>query len=320
MQGAETIAQLTNEVKLMSKLNHPNIVKLVASESRKIGKDGVEILAVLEFCPGGHLLARLNKLAESGTSLPFAKVVEVFLSIVRPVAYMHALSPPLAHRDLKFENVLIAVDGSLRLCDFGSASTHQGTCENKDDRAEQEDAITRFTTPHFRSPEMVDLYAGLPLDERSDVWALGCMLYGLAYHKHPFQETGVLAILAGKYRLPYSPAYPEPVFTLIKQCLQVRPQDRPTAAQIVTYLEAVQRVGSSVVAYSLSCADCVWCAHVCVCMCARCTPLRCFCLYWIVGMRFKNQRQTLVAPMCPQGCIRAHMSSLVYVCVCVLCA
>ena len=90
--------------------------------------------------------------------------------------------------------------------------------DDKADRAAQEDAVTvSFTTPRFRAPEMVDLYTGLPLDERVDVWALGCMLYGLAYHKHPFQETGPLAILAGKYRLPYAPAYPEPITFLIRQ-------------------------------------------------------------------------------------------------------
>lgn len=50
---------------------------------------------------------------------------------------------PTAHRDLKFENVLIASDGTLRLCDFGSASTHTGVIVDKRDRAEQEDAIMR---------------------------------------------------------------------------------------------------------------------------------------------------------------------------------
>ena len=95
--------------------------------------------------------------------------------------------PRRRRRDLKFENVLIASDGSLRLCDFGSASTHAGVIADKRDRAEQEDAIARFTTPHFRAPEQVDLYNGQPLDERVDIWALGCMLYGLAWFKHPFQ-------------------------------------------------------------------------------------------------------------------------------------
>ena len=98
----------------------------------------------------------------------------------------------------RFENVLVAQDGSLRLCDFGSASAHAGVVTDRADRAEQarrgrgrdvlllsrgrqcllsppsqEDAITRFTTPHFRSPEMVDIYSGLPLDCRVRAMADG---------------------------------------------------------------------------------------------------------------------------------------------------
>ena len=259
----------------MSALNHPNIVKVHASENKRTER-GVEIMVVMEYCPGacpptkhawaaahlwlraathppscchccpppppgGHLLARINKQQETGRPLPYEKVLEVFANVARPVAYLHAQSPPITHRDLKFENVLIALDGSLRLCDFGSASTHSGVPETREDRAACEDDITRFTTPHFRSPEMVDLYSGLALDERGDVWALGCLLYGLAYFKHPFLEAGPLAILAGRYRLPYAPAYPLPITTAIRACLQVRPDDRPTAAALLAYAEACAR-------------------------------------------------------------------------------
>ncbi len=75
---------------------------------------------------------------------------------------MHSSLYPLP----QFENVLIAADGTLRLCDFGSASTHEGPCDDKADRTEQEDAVLRYTTPHFRSPEMCDLYNGQSLDGR----------------------------------------------------------------------------------------------------------------------------------------------------------
>lgn len=229
----------------MKRLIHPNVVRVLAAESRPLPPEGVEILVVMEMCPGGHLLTRLNALRESKKVLPWQKVLDVFLQIVKPVAAMHALEPePVAHRDLKFENVLIAADGTLRLCDFGSSSSHRGTIADKTDRAEQEDAILRYTTPHFRSPEMVDLYSGLPLDVRSDVWALGCMLYGLAYWSHPFQEGGNLAILAARYKLPTSPAYPPPIHTLIRACLQYRPEERPTASQIIAYCEACLKVGA----------------------------------------------------------------------------
>lgn len=177
--GPEAVAQLTAEVRLMERLKHPNIVRVYGTDMKRTGGDGVDIYVLMEFCPGGTLLSSINKVAEGAAPpLSLTRLLETLVSIVRPVAYLHSLSPPIAHRDLKFENVLIAADGTLRLCDFGSCSTHAGPADDRADRAAQEDAIARFTTPAFRSPEMVDLYSGSPLDTRVDVWALGCLAYG----------------------------------------------------------------------------------------------------------------------------------------------
>ena len=67
----------------------------------------------------------------------------------------------------------------------------------------------------------VDLYNGAPLDTRVDVWALGCLAYGLATFKHPFQDAGPLGILSAKFKaLP--PTTPAPVATIVRACLQVR--------------------------------------------------------------------------------------------------
>lgn len=191
----------------MDRLVHPNIVKVLGNSVQRIqtgssDTTGVEIFVLMELCPGGHLLNRLNILKEQKKVLPWTKILEVFIQIVKPIAYMHNLDPSVTHRDLKFENILVAADGSLRLCDFGSTSTHQGQIKDKIDRAEQEDAILRYTTPHFRAPEMCDLFTSSPLDCRTDIWALGCMLYGLAYLSHPFQDSGNLAIMSARYKLP----------------------------------------------------------------------------------------------------------------------
>ena len=97
--GPEAIAQLSAEVKLMERLSHPNIVRVLGSDVKRArAGDGLDITVLMEFCPGGHLLARINKLAEACTPLPPAKLLDVFASIVRPVVYLHSLSPPMAHR------------------------------------------------------------------------------------------------------------------------------------------------------------------------------------------------------------------------------
>jgi hypothetical protein len=97
----ELVKQLQGEVKLMRQLQgHPNIVRVVNAESRRVG-EGADISVLMELCPGGHLLTRINALREGKRVLPMQKVLEVFLQIVRPVAHMHACAPPIAHRDLK---------------------------------------------------------------------------------------------------------------------------------------------------------------------------------------------------------------------------
>ena len=86
-----------------------------------------------------------------------------------------------------------------------------------------------------------------------DVWALGCLLYGLMYFKHPFMDAGTcsallalacmsqypivppsgpLGILSAKYKIPPTPVFPAPLNTCLRACLQLRPQDRPAAAQV----------------------------------------------------------------------------------------
>lgn len=97
----ELVAQLTAEVKLMQQLNgHPNIVAVLGAESRRQG-EGADIMVLMELCPGGHLLTRMNQLREAKRTLPMAKILEVFVQIVRPIAHMHACSPPITHRDIK---------------------------------------------------------------------------------------------------------------------------------------------------------------------------------------------------------------------------
>ena len=97
----ELVAQLSAEVKLMQQLNgHPNVVAVMGAECRRKG-EGADIFVLMEMCPGGHLLARMNQLRESKRTLSLAKMLEIFLQIVRPIAHMHSFSPPIAHRDIK---------------------------------------------------------------------------------------------------------------------------------------------------------------------------------------------------------------------------
>jgi AP2-associated kinase len=75
--------------------------------------------------------------------------------------------------------------------------------------------LNRHTTLQYRAPEMVDPYLRRPVDEKSDVWALGVLLYKLCYYTTPFEEHGPLAILNVQYRIPPYPVYSSQMNTLI---------------------------------------------------------------------------------------------------------
>ena len=95
----ELVAQLSAEVRLMQQLNgHPNIVSVLGAECKRQG-EGADILVLMELCPGGHLLTKLNQLREAKRALTLPKILEIFIQIVRPIAHMHALG--IAHRDIK---------------------------------------------------------------------------------------------------------------------------------------------------------------------------------------------------------------------------
>lgn len=191
------------------------------------------------------MFARVNDMQVRKQSLPWDRMLHVFVQVCKAIGEMHRQSPPITHRDIKFENLLISSQGIIRLCDFGSASTFSGVLSTKEERVQQEDEIARFTTPNFRAPEMCDLYNNMPIDARTDVWALGCILYGLAYKSHPFQDAGPLGILACRYKLPTLPEYPACIHAIIRACLQYNPADRPTAATLVKYIEECLKIGAS---------------------------------------------------------------------------
>jgi hypothetical protein len=248
LQTVQLRDQLRKEVVLMLKLTradrpHPSIVKTIGARTDAIagghGGQATVFRVVMEACTRGSLLDRVNRSIRDEAPIPDAEVIRAFGAIASATAYMHAMAPPLAHRDLKLENVLVASDGSYRLCDFGSVCDRSGVISSKEDRIAEEERIERFTTPHFRAPEMLDLYSGLEIDTRVDIWALGCVLFSLAYNKHPFPEAAGVAILSSNYKVPSSPFRPQAMVTLIRSCMSPKPDQRPTASSIVAYCRAL---------------------------------------------------------------------------------
>jgi AP2-associated kinase len=111
--------------------------------------------------------------------------------------------------------VLIASSRCYKLCDFGSAATPRVAGTSASECRAIEEDIQKLTTLQYRSPEMVDVYRRLPIDEKSDIWALGVFLYKLCYYTTPFEDKGTLAILNASFTFPSLPSYSTKIKNLI---------------------------------------------------------------------------------------------------------
>uniref|UniRef100_A0A8C8BJI6 Cyclin G associated kinase n=1 Tax=Otus sunia TaxID=257818 RepID=A0A8C8BJI6_9STRI len=235
---------IIQEVCFMKKLSgHPNIVQFCSAAS--IGKEESdtgqgEFLLLTELCKGQ--LVEFLKKVESKGPISCDTVLKIFYQTCRAVQHMHKQKPPIIHRDLKVENLLISNQGTIKLCDFGSATTIAYCPDynwSAQKRALVEEEITRNTTPMYRTPEMIDLYSNFPIGEKQDIWALGCILYLLCFRQHPFEDGAKLRIVNGKYVIPQNDTRYSVFYDLIRSTLKVNPEERLSITELVNQLQEV---------------------------------------------------------------------------------
>lgn len=214
----ETLRGMRTEVETMKRLKgHRTIVTYIDSHASELAKGGgYEVFLLMEYCNGGGLIDFMNTRLQHRLTEP--EILNIFSDIAEGVACMHYLKPPLLHRDLKVENVLITITGSKRkfkLCDFGSAAPPRAAPQTVVECRLIDEDIQRHTTMQYRSPEMIDVYRKQPIDEKSDIWALGVLLYKLCYYTTPFEDQGQLAILNASFRFPSYPVFSDRLKQLI---------------------------------------------------------------------------------------------------------
>ncbi|KAK9467495.1 hypothetical protein V1512DRAFT_137796 [Lipomyces arxii] len=228
----ENLNTLRTEVDTMRKLKgHRNVVSYIDSHASHLKSGGYEVFLLMEYCSGGGLIDFMNTRLQN--RLTESEILNIIGDVAEGVACMHYLNPPLLHRDLKVENVLISSRGLYKVADFGSSSRVIPPGMNGQECRAIEDDIQRHTTIQYRAPEMVDVYRRLPIDEKSDIWALGVLLYKLCYYTTPFEEQGQLAILNATFSFPPHPPYSDRIKRLISVMLREKPQDRPNIYLVV---------------------------------------------------------------------------------------
>lgn len=197
-------------------LDHPGVMKVFGDEDRS------RVYMVMEWvdgCPLRHILNEQKK-------LPVERAVRIALGICEALEYIH--SRGIVHRDLKPENIMIDSEDRIKLIDFGIAGTVTG-------RRLTFGRLTRtMGTPDYVSPEQVKSKRG---DARSDLYALGVMLYEMLTGELPFPEPNPLVALNSRLlNHPVPPREVDPEISLqmqeiIYRALERNPADRYASAR-----------------------------------------------------------------------------------------
>jgi len=221
----EIVERFHREGEALRKLNHPNIVKVLAV----VEEEGQPYI-VMEYVPGGSLADLLRRQRQ----LPVEQVVAIALELADALSRTHHLN--IVHRDIKPGNVLLAEDGTPRLTDFGLA--HLGSYP----------AMTatgsRLGTFQYLSPEACDYEA---LDERADIWSLGIVLFEMLAGERPFDGSTPYEITRAILNQPvpsllaYRSDVPPALVDLLSRMLAKSRAARIASARLVgAELEAIQ--------------------------------------------------------------------------------
>lgn len=236
------LATLRKEVDVMKTLRDARcVVRYFDSNAERLADGTYQVLVLMELCPNKSLLEYMN--ARIRTKLGEGEILDIMRDICVALYEMHRRQ--LVHRDIKIENVLIgqtagggheAQLGQFKLADFGLVARPTPVPSDPLLLLQLGHDLLYQTTPQYRAPEMVDLYRGIAIDQRADMWALGCFLYKLCYYTTPFEAQGDVAILHGAYGFPPAPPYSGDLKNLIVIMLQENASYRPNIVQLLMLL------------------------------------------------------------------------------------
>ena len=222
----EMVERFLREGEALRRLNHPNIVKVLATSD-----EGSQHFIVMEYVSGGSLADLLIKQPQ----LPIERVVSIGLELSDALSRAHHLH--ILHRDIKPGNILLAEDGTPRLTDFGLARIGElpGLTE----------VGSILGTFHYLSPEAVE---NQEVNERSDIWSFGVVLFEILTGRLPFDGDSPFEVIWAIKTQPLPPlenlrnGIPPSLASLVRRMLR---KDSParvaSARQVGVELETIQK-------------------------------------------------------------------------------
>ncbi len=226
--------RLLHEARASSSLSHPNICTI-----HEVGENEGELFIVMELVEGKSLRAMC---ADAG--LPPESVLRYGVQIASELGRAHDRG--IIHRDLKTANIVVTADGLVKVLDFGLAKQVGSSIFDATTRsfASIQDASSMSGTLPYMAPEIL---RGEAADYRSDLWALGVVLYEAASGRLPFEgRTGfeVSSAIMREVPKPLGPPIPPGLWAIVQRCLAKEPIQRyQRASEVQAALEAVQSAG-----------------------------------------------------------------------------
>ncbi|KAK4271116.1 hypothetical protein QN277_019856 [Acacia crassicarpa] len=213
-QGKQSIFQLQQEIALLSRFEHKNIVRYLGTD-----KDESNLYIFLELLTKGSLanLYRKYHLVDS-------QVSAYTRQILSGLKYLHDCN--VVHRDIKCANILVDASGSVKLADFGLAKATKFN-----------DLRSSKGSPYWMAPEVVNLKSH-GYGPAADIWSLGCTVLEMLTRRPPYSELeGMQALFRiGKGEPPPIPeSISKDARDFIHRCIQVNPEKRPTAAMLLEH-------------------------------------------------------------------------------------
>ncbi|KAG6547115.1 hypothetical protein Mapa_011367 [Marchantia paleacea] len=214
--------QFVQEVSLLSRLHHKNIVEFVAAMRRP-----PVFCIIMEYLPGGSLRAFLHKNQPNG--LPLSQVLDFAIDIAQGMDYLH--SQGVLHLDLKSHNLVLAENMRVKVTDFGVARL-QSECESM---------TPDSGTYRWMAPEMI---RNKSFSTKADVYGFGIILWELFTGQTPYEDMSTIqaafAVVHKHTRPPIPDTCPRPLRQLMEECWAENPEKRPHFWQIVQRLDELQ--------------------------------------------------------------------------------
>lgn len=222
---SEAVERFMREAQSAARLEQPNVVQILHA-----GREGADNFIVMQHVEGESLAAML----ERDRPLEPDTVLRIAVQVARALTAAHALG--IIHRDIKPDNIMLTESGAVKVADFGLA---------RDLSAPSELTVSgaAYGTPPYMAPEQI---AGRTVDERSDLYALGVVLYECLCGERPFEADDFYGFVEQHLHRPpprlrrHVPGLREEIDDLVHQLLAKQPADRYASAQEL--LDDLQRL------------------------------------------------------------------------------